>query len=793
MLKPATRRGGLPILALATILLGINASTVSSRDFKLPNLPKVSNNPIATATGVIGSIINSITGPSMEHAGDIGHELIADVDGRLGQRLNETMAGADNISQKRMAQVDDSLERRIVQVDGVIDKTIGRAELAVSRQLSSVDIIVKNNLVLINDAVKAQISTLDSYIESYLNTIQTIITNSLNSVDEITTNKIDQIDQSIENRIIGAEIAATRTTLTAEDAVARIVRGVASVVLLTAIIFLIARTGWNTLQNAATTEGNKRPHPLGDLKRVCLPSILWLVIAGVAGIVTIQVASPLFVPSSKSEIVRRARACEEAYLIAMRQLDLRRANSLVQQLVAFDPPSVRYQALGIKQSLYKEVFALARNKSTPLGMEFLKTQLASYREFLSSNNLYDPDANVIDAFLTWHGNVRQIDAYRAAQLCAASLHAEIGRNQTDLTHSASTSNKPLPTVNEGTNHVWVTPLLLQDLAHTYLEIYLATPLPPDATKKTNAGRSEYSHDVLRTLLATTAESSFSNGSINGLTYIGLYNRSIINVHSVLQDYLAMLEAHALIMSNSSSDSVDTKAQTERAEYADRIVKKWESFDDNLRREPLLYHTAAELKVFQLNDALYTRARWFQSYREKNGNLTTLFDSYGGPSNQVHPVPPTIAESFTASANQRGLLCPPRVIWDQRYLAGAGDNIRVILRKEASENFDKQEKALVDFEDGYLDFLKKNEIGANASSLTIQERSDAIKLLLARASTANLFNMHDVVRGDTSTSLLDYFLAKRVGTSENKSNDALESYITTFREELYNSPHPHPYL
>ena len=155
-------------------------------------------------------------------------------------------------------------------------------------------------------------------------------------------------------------------------------------------------------------------------------------------------------------------------------------------------------------------------------------------------------------------------------------------------------------------------------------------------------------------------------------------------------YAAMVEAHARFVHLSGAHGSAAEvaaARATRTAAARAVIEAWTAFDRALLAAPELARSPAVLAVFRLDDASYTRAKWFVDRTDERlvAPLLTSAGAAGPAAGCAAPLP---------AKNRAGLrleLAPPRVVWAQRYRALYAGPARAFFELQEANRFATRER------------------------------------------------------------------------------------------------------
>lgn len=585
-----------------------------------------------------GGFLGAATSPTIRNAEDSAHRVIADFDEKTRARITQI----DNVLEKRIDQLDANLERRIVQADQIAKDRIDQ-----------IDGVMGKNIDLVSD----------------------VLAGSVAQVDAVLSKRIEQLDQVAETRIGNIDVVATKATLTLEASLMRVV-GIACVAAFAAF------AAWRIYQEILVAGGRS-----AGIRNVVLnawkPLALQLPVAVVA--LVCLYAITMWLPGGSA---RRSTQFVAAYRTALenniKAFDLTRARYMSAQLQAIYPTDSDARALALKVDLMRDILTRPTLLKSVGGLFDIIQRL----ELTSSYKDDDPDILTLKGYVSWQAGAKRQDEYEAACLCARAL--EIA---------------PTPSA-----------FALQPLARNYLEAFLHDPITTDASTTTSV--PAYSIAQLQTVLANSPPIVGHEDSYAPFAHIIVYDAMVRDLDKTsTAEYVTMILQHARLKKKATelatlpeAERAGEKGAPIRAEIeaarqartaaATNVVAAWDDFEDRVRNDPWLMGTSAPLASFMLNDAVYTRAKWFVI---ENGAADEIADI-------------SLAKGVTPET------APPRVDLCQLYTTTLSQETRVLVDYEEAKRFEKFFTQLYAFEKSVIEFkmldpnldqptYKKNAIAA----------------------------------------------------------------------------------
>jgi hypothetical protein len=311
-------------------------------------------------------------------------------------------------------------------------------------------------------------------------------------------------------------------------------------------------------------------------------------------------------------VVQYTRALDSS----LATFDFTRVRFNASQLQILQPDQDGYfQAMASKGDLIRDVLQRPTVLSTPTGVTSIMNRVNAIQALLGERE--DPDLLVIQAVVSWRIGQSRDDEHEAASLCAQALRANPGG------------------------------FALAPLAGSYIESFLSAPyVDPE---RGIGPEAESAADLTAALTAGAPATQKPGFPMAADLALDKLVRELDRASA--RAYVGMLEAHADAVGLASRDRELQDAKTRdaldrRTKLAKQVVAAWDLFSSSLQDVPGLAGTPALLSIFTLNDAYYTRAKWFVQHGLATG------------------LPPLLAEIMPVK--ERHQLAPPRVAWRQTY-------------------------------------------------------------------------------------------------------------------------------
>jgi hypothetical protein len=172
-----------------------------------------------------------------------------------------------------------------------------------------------------------------------------------------------------------------------------------------------------------------------------------------------------------------------------------------------------------------------------------------------------------------------------------------------------------------------------------------------------------------------------------------------------------------------------EAKRDRLARAREVIEAWRRFDAELEGSPWLAGSATALAAFETNDAMLSRALYFEAVPDASGEVA-----------------PLIAEVTDDLVRVR--IAPLRVAWERRYTASFGGASVQLLRFEEAERFRQLELATRDLDRAVVAYYMAIDAGTKGAALrTLGLQAAALSARLGLTARAS------VGRGDRADQLL----------------------------------------
>jgi len=326
----------------------------------------------------IGGLVDSATAPTIDHAKSAGHELIADLDGRM--------------------------KDRILQVDDVLKKGIGE-----------LDTSLQNRLIQADDAMRKRIDQFDGAMAGRIEQINVVLATSIDRVDDVLGKRLDELDALSEKRIGNLDVVTTKAAYTFEGALNRFVLSACLTILIAVILYSIYR-------QAGASLGEEKVRSWKTWRAAILKTKwTWISQAALAlMVVGVFYAIAVMIPGSpRAQAEALAQVHEKAFETSLEMLDLQRAQYYASQLVLLRPGDNKMRAWAIKAELLRDLLNRPTLLQTEQGIGEHLVRIQQCEQLLG--NSVDPDICVAKAIISWLlGSIRQLE-FEAANFCAQAL------------------------------------------------------------------------------------------------------------------------------------------------------------------------------------------------------------------------------------------------------------------------------------------------------------------------------------------------------------------------------------
>ena len=588
-------------------------------------------------------------------------------------------------AQDRLDQVNHILETRLLQArleaSAVADHALHGVEQLVRDSLVEVKRLEKDVVKDLTATASATLEKASAVLKDRTADVAREINGAIEKADRTLAERIAQVDEAVGLRLGNVDVIASKQRVAIEEAAVR------TAVLIGLVIFTVfvlrglykrysELTAGEPRGSAARSwrpdalDGDNRAHapwgPRGGYRTlmfarglgVPLLGNLALAAAGAGVLFLLYQRLPLGAHKEATELVRIHRT---AFADSLTRFDFARARFHASQLeyLAPDDP-IDHGALIAKVELLRDVFARPTILGTDVGIAELWKRLDATRRLLGPRP--DPDLLVVEAMLVWQTGDSRLDELRAASLCTRALRirASVGG------------------------------FALAPLARAYIETFVDAPYVDDGV---GLGRDSYQLDDLTAVLVYAPDVDPSHPLAARIQILRLMRQ--VDARSSTA-YAETIERHTDVVAAISRHAPPGElkaAQDRRKSAAKRVLDAWTSFDAAIAALPELARDPSVLLVFRLNDALYSRAKWFVDHPTTDTVAPFLIAA-------ARPRPSKSPRS--ADAQMRLQLVPPRIVWARRYQRLIEGPARQLFELQESNRFAIMETTAYAFEQAMLD-------------------------------------------------------------------------------------------
>ncbi len=582
----------------------------------------------------------------------------------LGTVAGELLDQGNAKAQDRLEQVDHILEARLlqarVQIEGATDHALSGVDRLMQDSLTRAQQVVT---ALSADAFQRLTRTLDhasQILQRRLADVERTVNGAIEKADRTLATRIDQVDEAVGRRLGNLDVIASKQRLAIEETA---VRTAVLIGLVIFTVFLLRRLYARYLKlvrpagkvgrvgqgRSAGDRDGRRDDAVGPegprgadrtwmfARGLGVPLIGHLCVAAAgAGVLTLLYHRlPL---GARHEAAALLRTHEAGFAESLQRFDFARARFHASQLeyLAPDDPVV-HGGLLAKTEVLRDVFLRPTILATETGVAGLWQRITETDRIFGPQP--DPDLLVVKAMLLWQTGASRRDELRAASLCARALRVR-------------------PRAGGFT---------LAPLARAYIETFVDAPFrEADAS----LGRDSYTVEDLQAVLDYAPPVEPTHPLAARVQLLRLMRTVDAQASTAYKD---TLERHLDVVAASRRDPARlAAARGQRREAAQRVLDAWKAFDAALAA-PDWARDPAVLMVFRLNDALYTRAKWFVDHPDTLELAPLLADPAPSIKTQVSP-------------RWRLQLAPPRLVWARRYQPLIEGPARVLFELQESERF-----------------------------------------------------------------------------------------------------------
>jgi hypothetical protein len=606
---------------------------------------------------------------------------IADVDRRLlrhEDRIGNIAGGlvgkANVVAEQRLDQVDRILEARLLQakleLSEVTEGALGQVDDLARNRLEQAGVIGRGLVEQLGQEAQDALATADTVLRDRIADVGQAIDGAVEKADGALAARIAQVDELAGRRLGNLDVIASKQRIALERTAFRL----AIVLGLVMFVVYVLKQLWTTYQSIVDREPDPAADPGANagrtwqargawrawlfVRKLGKPLLGYVSAAAAAGALLFLLHDQLPLGAHK-EALELARSHELGLERSLERFEFTRVLFHASQLEHLTAPDgARYRALAAKAELLRDLFARPTLWGTSSGLSELSDKARTVRRLL--DGAPDPDLLVVEAMLLWQTGGSRKDEHKAASLCARAFRL-----------------RPRG-------------FALAPVARAHIESFLQSPLVDEAG---GLGRDSETIADLREILQAAAPDDPDHPLA---TQLALARRMREVDAASSRAYVAMASQHRdlvrLQLAKAGSDQL-AKARQERTRLAREVVQVWTDFDRWLASDPLLAGNPAVLGVFRLNDALYTRAKWFSDNpaEDRLAPLLASPSSRGPRGKNAHP------SEAALSLASRLALAPPRLVWARRYRPLMNGPARTLLELQEAERFQTYETAARDLE------------------------------------------------------------------------------------------------
>jgi hypothetical protein len=687
----------------------------------IPSAARAKWDPIKSAGRSLGDgareALQPMIATTIEDTFTGAHKLVADVDQRLGARVDQVgalttkvVAQVDGSLANRIGQIDHSLEKRILQLElstkAVADVALDRIDQITERRLKQAGALGAGLVKQLGAETQAALSRADTILKDRTDDLGRLMTGAIERTDQALAARIEQIDEAAGRRLANVDVIATKQRLALEQTLVRVGILLGLVVF---VVFVLRRLWVEYLaltprprerdRDRDKDKSGERRHGRSAWEVTTAlgkPLLRQVLAAGVAVAVLFGLYHRLPLGAAREArelMVRHQLALGES----LRTLEYTRVRFHASQLELLLPADgARWRAMAEKAELLRDLFSRPALLATPRGVATVVERVQAIERLLGDRP--DPDVLTAKALVVWQVGERRDAEHEAASLAARALRLAPGG------------------------------FALHPLAQGFIRAFLHAPWIPPGTplSRDHAGLGE-----LEAVLASAPPVSDSS-PLYGAVELGRLTRELDRASS--RAYVRMIEAHARVLAALGRSPVGApaargrrasapaaaavaavdrtalaQAQEERTAQARAVVTAWEAFDRGLLEIPGLGASPVVLAIFRINDAVLTRALWFVDNAEATELAPLLADL-----RRPDQIPLKLK------------LAPARVGWARRYQAALDDRPRDVVELQEAQRWHRLERQARDFEQALLELRAAEGTGAEVSAVAGLRRQAALQ-------------------------------------------------------------------
>jgi hypothetical protein len=594
---------------------------------------------------IIGFPVKALLGSTVEKVQGSADEVI--------DRTNKDVTGqTDRISELASALVahtNNDLEARILQVKTSADDSVNLALSHVQgvgqSLIKSLGDTASQLIVQVNGDVLSDLSKADLVIQQRTADINKLLEDRTTQIDHAVADRIAQADEVVGRRLGDVDVIAAEQRIALESTIIRLA------VMIGAIVFIVfvMRNLWlrydeltSDLGSRQELAGRRGARRTAFLMRKLVPALVAPTLAAFCGVALLAALYQWLPSGALQEAAQLTITHQQQLAEAVKRVDYPHARFEASHLGYLDDAHASfYEGQADKTGLVRDFIQRPGLLTTSAGLASFMQRLAATERLLGPGA--DADLLTLRAMLAWKTGSTRRSEHEAASLAARAL--ELSPNGFGLS----------------------------PLARAYVATFLSQPyIAPDAGE----GRDAASLDELRNALALAAPDR-ADSPLAGLAELAQLMRSL-EVRSS-EGYVKMAEANAAAVLARDKDSMMARAA--RTSAAEEVIAAWKDFDDKLEAKGDLRGRLL-LTIFGLNDALLSRALWFEQHQDSTAKHGTR-----------------IADE--TDAVKRAELAPARIAWTRRYGDLLGDPARQVFEASEAAQFQSWERWAIELEDALI--------------------------------------------------------------------------------------------
>lgn len=437
------------------------------------------------------------------------------------------------------------------------------------------------NRVLAEALVKA-----DNILAARITQVDAILSKQLNALDQSISEKIEKFDKILDQKIGAVDIVATKAVQNAEDSLISVLRFGAVLILVTCLVFVIARV--IILRPSKQTLSSD-----------------WL-IAGFATVILAAVvavgASYVITPPAGARVAKLNEDFRQAAMSAYRQGEMNDAAIYAKQLTVLDPTSIHYSAFQKVAEVQRDIMYRPTTLKSAAGAHEILPRIRRLEQFANDPTLATA-ADVFSKFITqevsatsavigWQ--VAQTRALEQEALCSAAEAIDLFRNSNPSNASAATP------------FLW--------LSYSYLRWAEMTVRGSTSASKCPDGREFV--QMLANVQVTLAMFDTANPP-QSMAHVITFNRAAIRYFDQASAiYTAMILHDAAFQFR--PDPFKQQHKEQRDKLAEQLIKIWADFTATMSADSSITTNDISLAVIGVPAALALRAQFIRNIPDPNG-------------------------------------------------------------------------------------------------------------------------------------------------------------------------------